>query len=261
MENLTTENTTINSFYKTITGMSEKAKERLKKQKRERKIKTTLTYIMYGLIIVVLIGVVVFIPIGLNKLLFDNSYTEKWVYDNSNNGWVGYIATYISAIIGGIISGGLTLIGVVATIKHSEKLSKKSQQNEYILTIPDRLVLINDLYFYLGDIFNKYKPEIRNVDKVSIINTVYYDLRDKYLSQSAKVNIEAYSLILKIYEEIYDFKADAISSDGRDSFQYHESKVMYPEFLVEFREMVKDTILRLETIRGNMELMIIKNKV
>lgn len=252
-------NKLLSSVYKMLNDNREKAEARIRKRKRKEKIKTILTYLIYGLVIIALIGVLFILPIGLNKLLFDNSHIEKWVQDNINNGWVSYIATYISAIIGGVISGGLTFIGVVLTIKHAEKLNNKRQQDEYISTIPDRLVFINDLFFYLGDIFNKYIPETRDLEKVTIINKMYYDLRDKYLSQSAKVNFETYDLIQKIYAEIYDFKSDAIYSESREIFEYHEDKVLYPEFLIEFREMLKHTLLELEIIRKNLEIIIINH--
>ncbi|MGF9738581.1 hypothetical protein ABEX38_14275 [Priestia megaterium] len=77
---------------------------------------TTGTYIIIGIItiLILLVGV----PAFVNYLM--GVHTVK-VYGDAP-AWIGFLGTYI----GSILSGAITLIGVLLTLKHSEKESKKA---------------------------------------------------------------------------------------------------------------------------------------
>lgn len=69
------------------------------------------TYIISAIILIV-------IPIVVNELM---SFHIVKVYGDTN-AWVGFLGSYF----GSIISGAITLIGVLLTLQHSEKESKKA---------------------------------------------------------------------------------------------------------------------------------------
>lgn len=90
-----------------------------KSDQRRTLIKPLNVFLVIGATLVIIL-----IPILLNTLLFSNDGAD-WVQKSVSNGWVGYVGTYLSSILGGIISGGLTLIGVRQTILHSERLHEE----------------------------------------------------------------------------------------------------------------------------------------
>ena len=75
---------------------------------------TTGTYIIIGIITVLIL--LVGVPAFVNYLM---SVHVVRVYGDTP-AWIGFLGTYI----GSILSGAITLIGVLLTLKHSEKLNK-----------------------------------------------------------------------------------------------------------------------------------------
>lgn len=78
------------------------------------------------------IAIMVIFPIITNELMFIKSYR---VADDTKT-WIGFIGSFWGAIIGGIISGAITLIGVRMTIQN--------QKNEEFIRIYPQMMLLGD---------------------------------------------------------------------------------------------------------------------
>ncbi|SDM74013.1 hypothetical protein SAMN05518871_102128 [Psychrobacillus sp. OK028] len=77
--------------------------------------------------ILIIIFIVVLVPIIINLLMMFS--TPLTVGDESI--WISSLSTYLGALIGGIISGTITLIGVIYTIKSTFQSLDKDKEIEY----------------------------------------------------------------------------------------------------------------------------------
>lgn len=112
----------------------------------------------------------------------------------------------IIPLISAIIGGGLTLLGVIITIKNQEKSSKKSAIDSvkpWIFSFPRPSPnLIRELIMATSHDYNDFAPFevfIKNTDngiaiieKVSTENNVYYPLFGKILDKNTKTNLCIY---------------------------------------------------------------------
>ena len=96
--------------------------------------------------IYILIGVCLILttPIGIDKLIIGNSFPSNI----SNTEWVGFLGSYIGALIGGLIS----LIGIILTIRFTREQNRKDRE----LQIRPYM----DITYYAD--FYKYKPVIHD---------------------------------------------------------------------------------------------------
>ncbi|MGN4127637.1 hypothetical protein ACMGD3_21905 [Lysinibacillus sphaericus] len=99
------------------------------------------------------------------------------------------------AILGGVISGGMTLKGVKRTIKHENDIRMKDQ-------IPQKIELIRKSEITI--------KEIRNVvDRTMKFNYGKYETNKEILFEDAsKIDHECYNQLLKIEQTIIQFKND-----------------------------------------------------
>lgn len=124
---------------------------------------------------------------------------------SQNNQWVGFIASYSGSIIGGLISGLITLGGVLLTLKKGEK-------DEEIKSYPSKRKAILNLH-------NQFKITRSRIDKY-----LYCDFNETPdLLVPLKIALEIYLEELEILTEIameingytflsiLDFKDDAIN--------------------------------------------------
>lgn len=73
--------------------------------------------ILYSILILLLL-IVVISPLFLNFLLI--SWRSSYAFGSTSD-WIGLWGVVLSSILGGIISGGLTLLGVILTIQRTER--------------------------------------------------------------------------------------------------------------------------------------------
>lgn len=175
-----------------------------------------------------------FFPLLVNDILFSN-VGSKEIIDNIGNAWVGYIGSYVSAITGGIISGGLTLVGVLMTLKDSKK-------ERYKESLPEKLSNIDNITFYFGAEYNRYIPE-EELKAIKLINKLKYEIKDNYLAISAKVNLNTYKYVSKIYGEVFDFVEEYVDSNDKDNFtvkyQDDQTKIEIKAMKVKLLQTVK----------------------
>lgn len=88
------------------------------------------------LLVGIVVGIIILVtPIILNLLIFN---WRSSLTNGNLDSWMGFISTYYGAVIGGVISGALTLIGVRYTIKKDEK-------TDFIKTYPYRRKAVDDI--------------------------------------------------------------------------------------------------------------------
>jgi len=128
-------------------------------------------------------------------------------FDVSNNSiWISFYATMLAAIVGGVISGGLTLLGVIHTINSQDKKERRNQ-------LPKKMMEAQSLYEKINtmvDTYEKYNQLDRTMTFLpkhsleSIRKKVKEDLelKQQYLESSASVNFELYDDIYSIFEKI-----------------------------------------------------------
>lgn len=127
----------------------------------KRRIKRkTIKYLVVGLFIVLAIVMLLIFPSFVNWVVtyrgntFDFLISENGL--SKDNQWVGFIASYSGSIIGGIISGVLTLGGVLWTLKSGNRV-------EEIKNYPSKRKAILELHQLL-DTANKRVEKYLNCD-------------------------------------------------------------------------------------------------
>lgn len=84
---------------------------------------------------IIIIAIAVIVPKTIQC-----SISQLTISDDLNATWLGSIASYWGGVIGGIISGTLTVIGVTLTIKYYKKSDKNNKRVEFIPFIEIKLV-------------------------------------------------------------------------------------------------------------------------
>lgn len=93
----------------------------------------------------ILLGVVLYLPFIFNNLSF------KWehLFTNENvEPWVNIFVTYYGAILGGLISGAITLTGVIITINNNARRNSAKDRLFYLYHPVERL--LNYFHFSYG---------------------------------------------------------------------------------------------------------------
>jgi len=94
----------------------------------EFKSKQIISKIM---LLAVLIILLVVTTVGILEMI-KNSINGLTVTDDLNATWISSIASYWGGIIGGILSGTLTVIGVIVTIRYYRDSDAKKRRIEYM---------------------------------------------------------------------------------------------------------------------------------
>lgn len=97
-------------------------------------------FVLYSVIIMLLF------PIITNGLMFVGDF--KVAGDDKT--WIGYLGSFWGAILGGIISGTITLMGVRTTINHNEELRNKEN-------FPNKLYRLEKLISYLENTYKEFE--------------------------------------------------------------------------------------------------------
>jgi len=107
----------------------------------------------------------------------------------------------VGAVIGGAISGGLTLFGVRYTIKHEKDIRNKDQ-------IPSKIELIRKSEFNMKTIINNANlMPSRVFEDFDIFKDVLFE-------NASKIDIDCYNELLKIVEIIDHINKNGIETDN-----------------------------------------------
>lgn len=154
-------------------------------------------WIFKKLFFYILIGMactMIIFPIVTNYLMFFNIFPVA----EDEKTWIGYLGSFWGAIIGGVISGAITLIGVRMTIQN--------QKNEEFIRIYPQMMLLGD---GITDSLKHFLEEINEVgqntfDIVHIVRK-YKSLSDEHLRNSTKINGFVYENYKHIHGHFYYF--------------------------------------------------------
>ena len=161
------------------------------------------------------LGILIIIPVFINCLMFFNFFPVKGTTDI----WIPTLGTFWGAILGGVISGAITLIGVRLTIKDAENVRK---HNEYPLIINNLEKLIKKLENNLKEI-NKYTWL-----KVPYDLNTNVELRLYIINQNLEL-VPTKDYIKIIEEFLFDIKENILGIDAKWYKDYFElrNKIKY----------------------------------
>jgi len=200
------------------------------------------------LILLSLIGVIILllIPALVNKIMFINPprllIPKEGI--SENDVWIGFIATFYGAILGGAISGFLTLLGVKITVKESSKGLNRTIKEQQLIreeelklqTTKERLfqlyhpvdVLYHDFFYKYGAHLFTHLDKEEQVNLISLLsqNVIYADSKLK-------------SKIFDLREHFYEFeKLDSI-------FDIEELKEIVNKLYYDIRDIINEDVPKL----------------
>lgn len=118
---------------------------------------------------------IVLIPIAVNFLIM--SWTTNLTFSTSE-AWLGLWGALISAILGGIISGGLTLGGVILTINYQEEKHKENERKAFLKNYPTMNGKIDAIQAEELDVLRALKIYMNNKNEENFESNQYlHELR------------------------------------------------------------------------------------
>lgn len=155
------------------------------------------TLIKFSLIFILLL------PIFFNAITFlDWSKIPllSWIKVSESNQWVGFFASYAGGILGGIISGSITLLGVVMTINENRKkdeIESYAKKRYHADKVIDQLKHLNSI--------DNLLENIRYTDIHKIVTNTN-PLFENILLDASKVNGPFYIEVLKLKDQFDQLK-------------------------------------------------------
>ncbi|WGF39798.1 MULTISPECIES: hypothetical protein [Lysinibacillus] len=155
---------------------------------------------------------------------------------SQNSTWISFYATIIAAIFGGVISGGLTLLGVIHTINSQDKKERRNQ-------LPKKMMEAEKLNGLMLDILKSYEvhnqldeskafiPK-RSVNRIRELTSSCMEFKQKYLEDAAKVNFEFYDCVYSMFERI--IRIDRIINSDK-IYIYVDEEYQDAEFIHDYK--------------------------
>lgn len=156
------------------------------------------------------IVILIIFPIITNALMFINTIKVA----GNENTWIGFLGSFGGAIIGGVISGAITLVGVRLTIEHAEK---NRRIDEYPKKINNLEILIKKLEKNLEEIERfTWLPEPHKIFERQELRLFFIDGNlevqptEKYIDLTDNFLFEIKEIILGIdsawYKDFYKLR-------------------------------------------------------
>ena len=155
-------------------------------------------FIVGAIVVLIILGIG---PVVINLLMFEQDLVKV---NGDEALWIPSLATYFGAIVGGVISGLLTLMGVRITIKDSKE--KQLQDS-----LPQKLLDIEDIIFIMERQNELLLIKFKKEQSPSILNPYYsqridyiieYLENDGLLRKSANVNLKTYQVIRRLFNSL-----------------------------------------------------------
>jgi hypothetical protein len=141
-------------------------------------------------------GLMVFIPILINILMFINILPVS----GDENSWIATLGTFWGAIIGGVISGAITLMGVRQTILFQSKKDRFEKLPELIVNswkVYKKIIFIEGLRLAIND-----NPEINDI---KIIDDFYNENEELLTELSARIDPRFYHIVNIFFTHVSDY--------------------------------------------------------
>ncbi|MGE6379919.1 hypothetical protein [Peribacillus muralis] len=135
------------------------------------------------------------LPILINWLMFLHYFPVM----GDEVTWISSLSSIWGAIIGGVIAGVLTLVGVRMTIKN--QFIKEFSEN-----LPGQLMILEDVMAALKKQNSLLNGHIENPQIIrGIMNRTIEILKDEgLLKKTTTVNLQTYTAVRQLYDFLYD---------------------------------------------------------
>lgn len=193
--------------------------------------------------IIITIAIMILFPILTNKLMFVGDY--KVAGDDKT--WIGYLGSFWGAIIGGVISGIITLIGVQITISNQDRKEFINQYPHRKIALDNYLTSSNNVKNYLNEAFGYKRTTINQGNFYERINKLISPLEDK-LIEIVKVDSESYKYAKSLLEELRKIKScvrrDLIEDEDDPTYTFEgylvTDKLRYNESLERIGKLIDE---------------------
>ncbi|MED4392520.1 hypothetical protein P4699_20350 [Priestia aryabhattai] len=168
----------------------------------------------------VLLSVIIMIlfPIITNGLMLVGNFKVAGDSQISQT-WIGYLGSFWGAILGGVISGAITLIGVRLTIHNQDRQEFIRLYPQRKIALDNYLTLSGNTMDFLIKAFRKDRSAINQGQVFKKIDELAKELQDS-LKEIAKVDGESYNYskgILQSLLEIKSYISKDYFADSQDS--------------------------------------------
>ncbi|WP_421927431.1 hypothetical protein [Lysinibacillus capsici] len=150
----------------------------------------------------------------------------------------------IAAIVGGVISGGLTLLGVRYTIKHENDIRMKDQ-------IPQKIELLRKSRSLIKTIIIKTSTNRKHVP--TMVFSHFKEGQDILYDYASKIDHDCYNQLLKIENTINEYNNldfdRALSDDGQIVYTYDALLVLekYKTFINDYEKLMQNKMMYYQT--------------
>jgi hypothetical protein len=169
-----------------------------------------IIFTLIGLTLIVLITLLV--PIMVNQLM----YIDGGKVAGDKTTWIGFHGSFIGAIVGGLISGALTLVGVILTINRQRDIDFDNKYPKIVVKgkkIHDEMVFITSVLKLVKQPKNKVGTSGLRTEIEAILNH-----EDELLEWSAEISKRSYlktkEFIDKLRNLNYKLRERMISDGG-----------------------------------------------
>jgi hypothetical protein len=148
--------------------------------------------------VLLVVALMVIFPIITNSLMFVGNFKVA----GNDVTWIGYLGSFWGAIIGGVISGAITLMGVRLTIENQKK-------DEFIRLYPQMMLLGDEITFeidnFLNDLNIYNKDPKKRSNHVAFISKKFFSKCKELLNSSVKINGFVYENIRELHGQMHFF--------------------------------------------------------
>jgi hypothetical protein len=175
--------------------------------------------------------IMIIFPIFTNWLMFVGDFSVA----GDEKTWIGYLGSFWGAVIGGVISGVITLRGVKATIKHNEEQKKQEEfpkklfhfENliNYLEKVDSELVKYNYVTFSERNHYMFVIDDQYNISKLE----AFYTYRDELLKEIKEdiiyIDAKSYRMFLDFRKKINDLYRKVIGETEIKLFIFSQEVV------------------------------------
>lgn len=178
-------------------------------------------------IVIVFLILILLFPIITNIFIFSWGTT---ITHGTLDTWIGFFATYYGAIIGGVISGALTLIGVKLTIDQQTKVFERQEEKYAEDKYNGAQYIKNEVSYLIINVEtaiksfnqNNYKDNIISVHEASV---KLDEVSKKMLPQASNISatlLHALKTLSWAAQDIKEFIDDSEEKDFEPKFVVNE---------------------------------------
>jgi hypothetical protein len=146
--------------------------------------------------ILLVVAIMIIVPVITNSLMFVGNFKVA-----GNEGiWIGYFGSYWGAIIGGVVSGAITLIGVRQTILY--QIRKDRLERLPGMIVDSWKIHKRILYIYGLEGSLKERPDLNDIQ---IMQSFAHEHEEWMTDLAASIDPRMYNIINSFFTHIDDY--------------------------------------------------------